>query len=300
MAGAIHRSTNLLKPSPEAPRKRLRAIYRLDTSLMKSVERLPRFALASIAAILTLGNVCLGQDTTVAVAGSSRTAAAVGGARRQFETRAELDSLATAAEKAHRSGEAWLLRTRLEKGDFQEGDRILVQVEGANIMTKPETLVVQGGKGGRHIELPKMADLPLDGVLRAELADRFKQHLGQYIKEPVVRATPLVRVAVLGSVGHPGYFYTAADIPLSDVIMQAGGPGGNADLGKVSVRRGTEVIWDGKDTRAALADGLSIDQLHMRAGDEITVGERRGFPWATTLSIVIPIVSIIVTRALYR
>jgi protein involved in polysaccharide export with SLBB domain len=145
-----------------------------------------------------------------------------------------------------------------------------------------------------------MADLSLDGVLRAELADRIKQHLGQYIKEPSVRATPLVRVAVLGAVGHPGFFYTAADIPLSDVIMQAGGPGTNADIGKVSVRRGTEVIWDAKDTRTALADGLSIDQLHMRAGDEITVGQQRGFPWTTVLGIVIPIITVLVTRSLYR
>jgi len=251
--------------------------------------RLVRTSCVAAAAYLSLGNVCLGQSVSPA-----------GSARRQFETRAELDSLATAAEKGHRTSEAWLLRTRLEKGDFQEGDRIWVVVEGANIMTKPETLVVQSGKNGRYIQLPRMDDLPLEGVLRSELVDRFRQHLAKYIKEPVVRATPLVRVAVLGSVGHPGYFYTAADIPLSDVIMQAGGPGGNADLARVSIRRGTEVIWEGKDTQAALADGLSIDQLHMRAGDEIDIGEKHHFPWTTTLSIVIPIITVIVTRSLYR
>jgi protein involved in polysaccharide export with SLBB domain len=116
-----------------------------------------------------------------------------------------------------------------------------------------------------------------------------------------VRATPLVRVAVLGTVGRPGYLYTAADIPLSDVIMAAGGPGGGADLGRVTVLRGSEVIWSGKDTKAALADGLSIDQLHMRAGDEINVGAKRQFPWTTVLaSVVIPIASILITRSLYR
>jgi hypothetical protein len=288
MAGAIHRSTNLLKTFSRGASMRLRAISRLDTPLMMFSGRLVRASYVAAAAYLALGNLCLGQSVAPA-----------GGSHRQFETRAELEAQAKDAENGHRTGEAWLLRTRLEKGDFQEGDRILVQVEGASIMTKPETLLVQGGKT-KHLELPRMADLSLDGVLRAELADRIRQHLSQYIKEPVVRATPLVRVAVLGSVGHPGYFYTAADIPLTDVIMQAGGPGGNADLGRVSVRRGTEVIWDAKDTRTALADGLSIDQLHMRAGDEITVGERRGFPWTTTLSILIPIITVIVTRSLYR
>jgi hypothetical protein len=261
----------------------------LDTPLMMFSGRLARASFVTAAAYLALGNVCLGQSVAPA-----------GGSHRQFETRAELEAQAKDAENGHRSGEAWLLRTRLEKGDFQEGDRILVQVEGASIMTKPETLVVQSGKNGKILQLPRMADLSLDGVLRAELADRLKEHLSQYIKEPVVRATPLVRVAVLGSVGHPGYFYTAADIPLSDVIMQAGGPGGNADLGKVAIRRGTEVIWEAKDTRSALADGLSIDQLHMRAGDEINVGEKRSFPWTTVLSFSVGLVSVLITRALYR
>lgn len=251
--------------------------------------RLVRSSCVAVAAYLSLCNVCLGQSVSPA-----------GGARRHFETRAELDSLATAAENGHRTSEAWLLRTRLEKGDFQDGDRIWVVVEGANIMTKPETLVVQSGKNGRYIQLPRMDDLPLDGVLRSELVDRFRDHLAKYIKEPVVRAVPLVRIAVLGSVGHPGYFYTAADIPLSDVIMQAGGPGTNADLSKVSVRRGAEVIWEGKDAQAALADGMSIDQLHMRAGDEIDIGEKRHFPWLTTLSIAVPILAIFLSRSLYR
>jgi hypothetical protein len=38
----------------------------------------------------------------------------------------------------------------------------------------------------------------------------------------------------------------------------------------------------------------------MRAGDEINVGERRHFPWPTVLSIGIPIITVIVTRSLYR
>jgi len=258
---------------------------------MKFPDQIARLSLVTAVAFLALGNVCLAQAVTVAPAAAAHS---------QFETRADLERAAAAAENGHRSGEAWLLRTRLEKGDFQEGDRILVQVEGANIMTKPETLIVQTGKNGKYLELPRMADLSLDGVLRAELVDRIKQHLAQYIKEPVVRATPLVRVAVIGAVGHPGFFYTAADIPLTDVIMQAGGPAGEADLGRVAIRRGSEVIWDAKDTRSALADGMSIDQLHMRAGDEIDVGAKRHFPWTTALTIVIPIISILVTRSFYR
>ena len=91
-----------------------------------------------------------------------------------------------------------------------------------------------------------------------------------------------------GAVQRPGYYYTAADIPLSDVIMKSGGPAGNADFGKISVRRADEVIWNAKDTRTAMADGLSIDRLHMRAGDEIHIAEQRHFPWMTVLTVAVP------------
>ena len=47
----------------------------------------------------------------------------------QFETRAELEEAARNAELQHRSSEAWLLRARLQRGDFQEGDRILVSID---------------------------------------------------------------------------------------------------------------------------------------------------------------------------
>jgi len=164
----------------------------------------------------------------------------------------------------------------LTKGDFQDGDRIVLQIEGFAIMTKADTVMVRAGK---TLELPRMSDVTLEGVLRSELTARLTEHLAQYLREPIVRATPLVRVALLGAVQRPGYVYTAADIPLSDVIMKAGGPAGNADIARVTVRRGDQTIWEAKDIRTALADGLSLDRLHLRAGDEIHVGQKRQIPW---------------------
>ena len=227
------------------------------------------------AMLFTLGDISLAQDVVPAAASQ----------RREFESRADLEAQAAAAEAQHRTGEAFLLRSRLQKGDFQDGDRIVVEVEGNLLMSKPETLNVRAGK---RLELPRMADLTLDGVLRSELVSRMTQHLSQYLRDPTVRATPLVRVAILGAVQRPGYYYTAADIPLSDVIMKSGGPAGNADFGKISVRRADEVIWNAKDTRTAMADGLSIDRLHMRAGDEIHIAEQRHFPWMTVLTVAVP------------
>ena len=242
-----------------------------------------------IASGLTLaasGSPCRAQDSSTPAP-----------ARREFETRAEIEAQAKTAEAQHRTGEAWLLRQRLEKGDFQDGDRIIVRVQGNTLMPKelmslPETLTV---RTGRHLEFPRMADLSLEGVLRSELNDRLTAHLAQYIKEPNVRSTPLVRLAVLGQVGKPGYVYTLADAPLSDLIMQAGGPSGAADMAGVTIRRGADVIWDQQDTRAALADGMSLDRLHLRAGDEIEVPARRDISWFTVFSVGVSAAALLLT-----
>jgi hypothetical protein len=60
------------------------------------------------------------------------------------------------------------------------------------------------------------------------------------------------------------------------------------------IRRGGEVIWNAQDTRTALADGLSLDRLHLRAGDELYVDDMKGgFNWQTVLSIAGPIIGLL-------
>lgn len=199
----------------------------------------------------------------------------------QFETRAQLEAHALAAEKQGRTGEAWLLRSRLERGDFQEGDRIVVILEGSTLSL--DTLQV---RTGRVLQFPRMGDLALTGVLRSELTDTVRQHLARFLTVPVVRVTPLLPIAVLGSVMQPGYYYFPADVVLRDVIMKAGGPLGAADVSKVEIRRGGETIWKPADVRIALTDGLSLDGLHLRAGDELFVPERRRFDTNTVLALV--------------
>jgi protein involved in polysaccharide export with SLBB domain len=215
--------------------------------------------------------------------------------RSEFETRAELEQQARVAEQQHRTSEAWLLRTRLEKGDFQEGDRIVVMVHSSAAQKPIDTVVVRAGK---ILQMPKMDDMSLEGVLRSELTDRFSKYLGKYLQDSLVRATPLVRVGVFGRVAAPGFYYVAADVVLNDVIMRAGGPSGDADLGKVRVERAGSVIWNETESRTALAEGLSLDRLHLRAGDDVYVGEQRHIQWLTLFSVTIGLASLAI--AIFR
>jgi protein involved in polysaccharide export with SLBB domain len=208
---------------------------------------------------------------------------------RDLEDRATLEAEATAAEAQNRTGEAWLLRTRLQRGDFQDGDRIVVRLLGTT--TFNDTITVRAGK---MLPLPRMDDLPLEGVLRSELTPRLSSHLARYLRDSSVRATPLLRLAVLGQVRAPGYYYTSADVLLSDVIMKAGGPAPDADMNKSIIRRGGETIWNAQDTRTALSDGLSLDRLHLRAGDEIYLPEQHHFNWGMATQIAFGVLGLAV------
>ena len=234
-----------------------------------------RVLISSLVALAIAGVPAHGQSTRPA-----ETA-------RDLESRAQLEAEARAAEAENRTGEAWLLRSRLQRGDFQEGDRIVVMLLGST--TFNDTISVRAGK---LLPLPRMGEVPLEGVLRSELGDRISSHLAKFLRDSSVRATPLVRIAVLGQVNRPGFYYTSADALLSDMLMKAGGPAGNADLGRMSIRRGGEVIWTERDTRTAMSDGLSVERLHLRAGDELYVGEQKRTNWTAIAQIGISLLGV--------
>jgi len=205
-----------------------------------------------------------------------------------FDTRAKLEAEVAAAESGHRTSEAWLLRSRLKNGDFQEGDRIIVVLESNPGVT--DTLQLRAGK---ILQLPHMTDLSLEGVLRSELTDTLRHHLSRFLTNPGVRATPLLPLGVFGSVRNPGYYYSPADVVLRDVIMRAGGPLADADMAKVVVRRSGQAIWSADDVRVALTDGMSLDRLHLRAGDEIFIPQQRHFQMTTLISLMTASVAIV-------
>jgi len=173
------------------------------------------------------------------------------------------------------------IRQRLRDGDFQVGDRIVVTVVANE--TRTDTLVV---RTGRIIELPGNVTIPLTGVLRSELQNLVATEVLKFVKAQQVVATPLMRLGILGEVTRPGYFAFASDIPLTDAIMGAGGPSPTADLQRSVVRRGNSEFRSAKDTKAAIAKGLTLDQFGLTAGDELIIGRRRELLSPSVLGLV--------------
>ena len=188
-------------------------------------------------------------------------------------TRAELEARRAelTAEGAHSGiNELTELELRLREGDFQVGDRIVVHVADDSALS--DTFPV---REGRSLELPNLPALSLAGVLRSEVQDHVRTHVARFVRSPTVRATPLVRIAVLGAVAKPGFYPLPADYLVSDAIMLAGGPADGADISRARVRRGGEDLLSRDQLRTAIGRGATIDALGIRAGDEILVPPKR-------------------------
>jgi len=215
-------------------------------------------------------------------------------------TRADLESLAQRLDSAASSetyshsirdrarNEAAQIRKRLAEGDFQVGDRISLVVEGEQALS--DTFSV---RDGRVIRLPTVGDISLAGVLRSELESHLRSSLGKFIKDPVVRARSLIRLSLLGEVAKPGFYSVPTDMVLSDALMLAGGPSQASDLKGVRIERSGQRVWADSALQAAIAQGRTLDQLDVRAGDQVVVPKKKtGFFNESTVRTVTMVLSI--------
>lgn len=168
------------------------------------------------------------------------------------------------------------------------GDRVALTIEGP--FTFADTVVVRQGD---IIRIPSLGDINVAGVRRADAQQYLTQQVAKYVKNPVVHATPLVHIAVLGQVGRPGFYSVPSDMPLSDVVMHAGGPTADADLSKTEIKRGGTVVFGTKDTQQALSAGTTLDQLQVAAGDELVVGQKSHISYLAILSVIVPLIGLL-------
>jgi protein involved in polysaccharide export with SLBB domain len=162
------------------------------------------------------------------------------------------------------------IEARLEAGDFQPGDLIGLLVEGEQDVF-PDTVVVEAGPA---LLLPNVGTISLKGVLRSELQDYVTRELSRFLRDPVVRVRPTIRVTFQGQVGRPGFYSFPAAMPIGDAIMAAGGPTGAARMGSIKIKRGGKVLFSGNEVDDFIAQGRSFDQLGFKPGDEVNIPER--------------------------
>ena len=169
------------------------------------------------------------------------------------------------------------------EGDLHVGDRVILRVPGVPALT--DTFVV---RAGRVLELPQMPPVPLAGISRPDLQHHLRAELARFVLDTsAVEARSLMRIAVVGDVVAPGYYAVAPDALVGDVLMRAGGLGHTASPERIVARRGSREIWPASALRDAIIAGKTLDELNLRAGDEIVVPTRRDWTqYAQTAALV--------------
>jgi len=212
------------------------------------------------------------------------------------DTRAVLTAQARTADSLGRHDEAFRLRSRLNDGDFDVGDVILVQIDG-NPIVRNDSLTVQEGKVIRLAE--PLGDVSLAGVLRSEISDLIRLRVDRFYKNEVVHVMPLLRLSASGAL--KGFYRFRPDTPLSDALVRMGANGQGADISKIEIKRGNQRIWANPDVQSALTAGMTLAQLQLEPGDEICVATPSQRAWMTTvIQVGIPIVSAIALQFLLR
>ncbi|MDQ3555774.1 MAG: SLBB domain-containing protein [Gemmatimonadota bacterium] len=167
-------------------------------------------------------------------------------------------------------------------GDFRSGDAVRV-----TIREEPELSGEFRVDENLMLNLGRLGTFSVANMSRAQLRTTVEERVRRVIRAPgSVVIQPLIRVAVLGSVGQPGFHQFPVTASLSDVLTTAGGPTQNADLGRVEINRGEARLIDRGRVSAAITQGQTLEQLGMRSGDRVDVGTRtQRDTWATLRTV---------------
>jgi protein involved in polysaccharide export with SLBB domain len=99
----------------------------------------------------------------------------------------------------------------------------------------------------------------------------------------------------MGSVGQPGFHQLDAEMLLSDALTAAGGISNNTDLPRSKILRDDLEIIGGEEFARGITEGVSLDQLNLRAGDVIEVGTVSKQDWFTTTRTILAVPALIVS-----
>ena len=179
------------------------------------------------------------------------------------------------------------IRARLSRGDFQPGDRIKLQVD-----SEPQLSDTFPVGPSQEVVLPIIGVVSLHGVLRSELQAAMTRELGRFLRDPIVRAMPLIRLSIAGEVARPGFYMLPPTAVVSDVVTAAGGTTQNAEVEKMFVQRGDDRVFEGQALQGIISEGRTLDDASIRPGDKFVVPTKNAdsvFYTVRTISILLSI-----------
>jgi hypothetical protein len=67
--------------------------------------------------------------------------------------------------------------------------------------------------------------------------------------------------------------------------MLAGGPAVNANLSELEVSRGPLKVLRAKESKKAVKDGRTLEQLDVQSGDDVRIPEKRTINWQLVIQL---------------
>ncbi len=146
---------------------------------------------------------------------------------------------------------------------LRPGDAIRMQVKDEPQLSGEFTVAEDGQALFPLVGLLPVAGRPFDEV-RREITRAYAKEL----IEPVLVATPVLRIAVLGEVRLPGLLPVDPTYTMADLIAAAGGLTPVADNGRISLIRNGTVLQGRIDPQS-----LTVS-TRFQSGDQIVVGKQ--------------------------
>lgn len=167
------------------------------------------------------------------------------------------------------------LRQRLTSGDMVPGDRILLRIQSETpkqdtLASRPDTVIVSSET---TLQVPGLAPISLRGVLRSEVESHIRDQIHAVIRNARISAVPLVSIGVLGSVTRPGYFFVPVTASITEAVMAAGGPLGDADPNGLVLQRGGRERWNRATMTAAAQQQVTLASLGTVNGDALFINK---------------------------
>lgn len=255
-----------------------------------SIRRMPCCTRAALRGVIftiamAFGTPVIGQEAPLA--GAQRaTRAALAERLAILEQQIGAGKL-SGSSKTRADAEISAVRMRLQQGDFRVGDRFVITMRQDSVTSDTASV-----RDSLKVSVANLPDVSLGGVLRSELDERMTAHVARYLRNVTVRTSVLTRVAILGAVRTPGFYYAAPDRPITDLVMVAGGPAEQANLNELEVGRGSTKLLTAKDSRKAVKEGRTLEQLDVQSGDEVKIPIKRKVNWQLVIQSMLVISSL--------
>lgn len=143
-----------------------------------------------------------------------------------------------------------------------------------------------------NVALPLVGEIKIKSLTLDEVTKLITDKYGEYLRNPYVYVRPLIRITMQGAFIRPGVYRIDPSRSLWDLVAKTNGPRSGADLNRLQVKRGGEVIIKG--LLNAYEKGFSLEEIGIESGDQVILLPRSRI----TLRFIISMIQLGATLAL--